>query len=146
MTLLSNYVPDTFQKLVNDLLEEENVYQPEERRVYVPKADILERDAEFEIQLVMPGFKKENIELHIDDGVLTVSTVVEEKEETEDNEAKEHVVYHMRERIYGPYKRSFHLPENIKEDKIKATYENGILVIKLQKDKARPLKKTIKVN
>jgi HSP20 family protein len=52
----------------------------------------------------------------------------------------------MREIIHGPYKRSFHLPENIKEDKIKATYENGILVIKLQKDKARPLKKTIKVN
>ncbi len=146
MALLSNYVPDTFQKLVNDLLEE-NVYQPEERRVYVPKADILERDAEFEIQLVMPGFNKEDIELHIDNGVLTVSThVEEEKEETDNNEAKQQVVYHLRERVYGPYKRSFQLPENIKEDKIKATYENGILVIKLQKDRAKPLKKTIKVN
>ncbi len=145
MTLLSNYVPDTFQKLVNDLLEE-NVYQPEERRVYVPKADILERDAEFEIHLVMPGFNKDDIELHIEDGVLTVSTQFEEKEETESNEAKEQVVYHMREIFHGPYKRSFHLPENIKEEKVKATYENGILVVKLQKDKARPLKKTIKVS
>jgi HSP20 family protein len=142
--LLKNYVPDTFQKLVNDLLEE-NMYQPEKKRTYVPKADIMERDADFEIQLVMPGLNKENISLHIDKGVLTVSAELENKE-TDENEAKEHVVYHLRERVYGPYQRSFQLPDNIKEDKIKAGYENGILTINLQKERTKPVKKSIKVN
>lgn len=141
--LLKDYVPGSFNKLVNDLLEE-NMYKPEEKRTYVPKANILERDAEFEIQVVLPGFDKKDISISIDKGILTISAE-QEKVENDDNEAKEQVVFHLRESIEGPYKRSFQLPENIKEDKIKASYENGILIVQLLKDKVKQLRKTIEV-
>ena len=144
--LLKDYVPGSFNKMVNDLLEE-NMYQ--EKRTYVPKANILERDGEFEIQVVLPGFDKKEISLDVEKGVLTIraeqgKTETSEKKPDE-KEVKKHVVMHLNERVSGPFKRSFQLPENIKEDKIKASYENGILIIQLLKDKVKQLKKAIEV-
>ncbi len=142
--ILKDYVPGSFNKMVNDLLEE-NMYKREEKRTYVPKANILERDAEFEIQVVLPGFDKNEISLDVEKGVLTIRADQKESEKGNDKEVKEHVVMHLNERVSAPFKRSFQLPENIKEDKIKASYENGILIIQLLKDKVKQLKKTIEV-
>ena len=90
------------------------------------RTDVKENENEFILEAELPGFNKEDIELSIEDGCLTISA--ERKDENE--EKQEHYV--KRERFYGSYKRSFDL-SGIDVDKISASYENGILSLELPK-------------
>ncbi|UZQ85671.1 Hsp20/alpha crystallin family protein [Thermoclostridium stercorarium] len=92
------------------------------------KADIRETDKEWIIDAELPGVDKNNINIEVDDGYLTIS--VEQNEEI--NEERENYV--RRERSYGSFRRSFFL-NNVKEDDIKAVYKNGILTVTLPKAK-----------
>ena len=107
---------------------------------FIPAVDISETEKSFELELAVPGFKKEDFELNYDDGQLTISG--ERKFETEQKD----VNYHKRETRYGTFSRSFHLPENVNDSKIQANYQDGILKVTLPKDQKKELKKTIKVN
>ena len=107
---------------------------------FIPAVDISETEKSFELELAVPGFKKEDFELNYDDGQLTISG--ERKFETEQKE----VNYHKRETRYGTFSRSFQLPENVNDSKIQANYQDGILKVTLPKDQKKELKKTIKVN
>jgi HSP20 family protein len=107
---------------------------------FVPAVDISETDKSFELEVAVPGFKKEDFNISYDDGKLTISG--ERKFETESNE----VNYHTRETRYGSFSRSFQLPDNVSDGKIAASYQDGILKVSLPKDEKKELKKTIKVN
>ena len=105
------------------------------------RADIKEKENEYIIDVEIPGVKKEEIKLDLsdDDDVLTVS--VEKKEETKD----EGTDYIRKEIKYGAYSRSFYVP-GIKEDDIKAKYDNGVLTITLPKaEEAKAKKKAISI-
>ena len=98
------------------------------------RADIKESDEEYTIEAEMPGMKKEDIGLEIDDDYLTISAEhKEEKEEKNDN-------YIRRERRQGRYTRSFYL-ENVDQDDINAEYDGGILKVHLPKVEKTPVKK-----
>jgi HSP20 family protein len=98
------------------------------------RADIKESDDEYTIEAEMPGMKKEDINLEINDDYLTISAEhKEEKEEKKEN-------YIRRERRAGRYTRSFYL-ENVNQDDIKAEYEEGILKVHLPKEEKTPVKK-----
>ena len=98
------------------------------------RADIKESDDEYTIEAEMPGMKKEDIQLEIDNDYLTISAEqTEEKEEKTDN-------YIRRERRQGRYARSFYL-ENVNQDDIKAEYDDGILKVHLPKEEKTPVKK-----
>src|SRR6056297_1947633 len=98
------------------------------------RADIKENDEEYTIEAEMPGMKKEDIELEINDNYLTISAEhSEEREEKEEN-------YIRRERRQGRYTRSFYL-ENVNQDDIKAEYDDGILKVHLPKEEKTPVKK-----
>lgn len=98
------------------------------------RADIKESDDEYTIEAEMPGMKKEDIQLEINDDYLTISAVQsEEKEEKKEN-------YIRRERRQGKYTRSFYL-ENVNQDDIKAEYDEGILKVHLPKEEKTPVKK-----
>jgi len=98
------------------------------------RADIKENDDEYTIEAEMPGMKKEDIQLEINDDYLTISAVQnEEKEEKKEN-------YIRRERRQGKYTRSFYL-ENVNQDDIKAEYDEGILKVHLPKEEKTPVKK-----
>ncbi len=107
---------------------------------FIPAVDISETDKSFELELAVPGFKKEDFSIDYNDGQLTISG--ERKFETEQKE----VNYHTRETRYGKFSRSFHLPENVNDGKIQAAYQDGILKVTLPKDEKKELRKTIKVN
>ena len=107
---------------------------------FIPAVDIAETEKSFELEVAVPGFKKEDFDLNYNDGQLTISG--ERKFETEEKE----VNYHRRETRYGSFSRTFHLPENVNEGKIQANYQDGILKVTLPKDQKKELKKTIKVN
>lgn len=90
------------------------------------RADIRENDKEYIIEAELPGVRKEDIRLELNDDVLTISV----ENRTEVNEERED--YIRRERRYGSFSRSFYL-DNVKSEDVKASYENGILTITLPK-------------
>jgi len=95
---------------------------------WTPAVDIKENDSEVRLDLEMPGLKPENVELTAENGVLTVrGEKKSEKKEGEENR------YHVVERTYGSFLRTFQLPQGIDEEQIKAEFENGILSVHIPK-------------
>ena len=110
-----------------------------EERSFVPQVDISETDKAFELSFAVPGLDKNDLNIDLTDGVLTVSG--ERKFKNEKNEKN----YHSVETRYGSFKRSFQLPDNVNAEKVDASYEAGILNISVPKDEKKSLKKTIAI-
>lgn len=91
------------------------------------RVNVAETDDAYEIEAELPGLSEKDIELKVADGVLTISG--ERKEEKEEKKKD----YHLRERSYGSFQRSFALPQNVVEDKIDAKFSKGVLTIRLPK-------------
>ena len=96
------------------------------------KVDISEDDSAIFIEADMPGVKKEDIKVSMEDDVLTISAERNKKEE----EKKKG--YHRVERSWGSLSRSFTVGENIDAEKIEAAYDNGVLKIKVPKIEPKP--------
>ncbi|RCW50647.1 MULTISPECIES: Hsp20/alpha crystallin family protein [unclassified Halanaerobium] len=97
------------------------------------RADIKENDDEFLIEAEMPGIKKDNINLEINEDYLTITASNEESKEEKGDK------YIRRERRRGTYSRSFYL-DNVNEDEIKAEYDDGILKVHLPKKEKTSVK------
>ncbi|TDS16833.1 heat shock protein Hsp20 [Maribacter caenipelagi] len=92
-----------------------------------PALNIKETDDNFEIELAAPGFSKKDFEVTIDDGCLNIKAEKStSEEETDDN-------YTRREFSYNAFERSLQLPDSIKQEAIKAKYNDGILSFNLAK-------------
>lgn len=100
---------------------------------WTPSVDITENDDEFLIKAELPEVNKEDIDVNVDNGVLTLSG--ERKSESRDE--KEHRV----ERFYGSFSRSFSLPENVSSDAIRAESKDGMLYLHLPKSEQEKPKK-----
>lgn len=107
----------------------------------VPAANVLETADEFKIELAAPGMEKNDFHVAIENGALCISS---EKELEADNEENG---YTRREFSYHAFSRSFLLPDSVNDDKIKATYKDGVLSLTLPKrEEAKKLpKKEIKI-
>jgi len=105
-----------------------------------PAVDFVEKDKEYEITAELPGLEDKNVEVKLSNGVLSISG--EKKEEKE--EKKEG--YYFAERRYGSFKRAFQVPEGVDADKIEASFEKGVLKVRLPKTaEAQKSQKTIEV-
>ena len=96
---------------------------------WMPAMGIVENDDAFVVSAEVPGINAKDVDISIDDGVLTLSG--EKKEEKE--EGKEGSKFHMWERRYGSFRRSFTLPQAVEADKITAKATDGILTVTLPK-------------
>lgn len=109
----------------------------------IPAVNIKETTGEYSIELAVPGMKKEDFKLELENNMLTISSEKEEnKNEKQDN-------YTRREYNYESFSRSFTLPETVKSEDLKASYENGVLKVAIPKKeeaKQQPAKKEIKVS
>lgn len=93
----------------------------------LPKVNIRETKDAYFVDMAVPGLKKSDFHIDLDNQLLSISTEMEESnEQQEDN-------FTRREFGYSSFKRSFSLPETVKEDDIKAEYNNGVLRIHLPK-------------
>ena len=106
---------------------------------FTPSIDISETDDQFLISAELPGMDKENINIDLENGRLSISGERSFKNEEEGK------TFHRVETRYGSFNRSFQLPENVDEESIKATYENGLLNITIDKS-ADKVKKQIEIN
>eukprot|EP00747_Dinoflagellata_sp_TGD_P044055 gnl/TRDRNA2_/TRDRNA2_143033_c3_seq1.p1 gnl/TRDRNA2_/TRDRNA2_143033_c3~~gnl/TRDRNA2_/TRDRNA2_143033_c3_seq1.p1 ORF type:complete len:111 (+),score=16.30 gnl/TRDRNA2_/TRDRNA2_143033_c3_seq1:111-443(+) len=106
---------------------------------FSPRVDIAETEKEFEVQLHVPGMKKGDFNIDLNDDQITVSG--ERKFENEKKEKN----FHSVESYYGTFNRTFYLPDVINKEKVDATYQDGILTITLPKDEKKTTKKQIAV-
>jgi HSP20 family molecular chaperone IbpA len=104
------------------------------------KTDVKETEEGYEVNVDLPGFKKEEIHLELENGNLTISTEksLENKEEKQGRLLRQ-------ERYAGTMSRSFYVGRNVTEEDIRAKYENGVLTLMIPKKDAPkvPEKKTI---
>ena len=98
------------------------------RESAIMKTDIKEKKDKYVIEMDLPGYEKENINLELKDGYLNVSAKVEKEENSDESEKFVH-----KERFYGHCSRSFYVGEQITEEDIKAEFKNGTLRVSLPK-------------
>lgn len=107
-----------------------------EAEAIIPPAEVDEREGEYRVTLEVPGMEEKDIEVEIQDDVLTIKA--EKKEEREEKEKNRY----FSERRYGMCARSFRLPANVDRDAISAGMKNGLLTITLPKaEPSKPSKK-----
>jgi HSP20 family protein len=94
-----------------------------------PAVDVRESDKEVRIEVELPGIKPEEVELTSENGVLTIRG----EKRGERKEGDEQNRYHLVERSYGSFVRSFQLPQGLDESKIEASYNDGILSVHIPK-------------
>ncbi len=130
--------PTTFSTLLDKVFTE-SVGNAARLNRFRPNVDIIETEKSYEIKLAVPGMEKNDFELDIKDGLLTISgeRKFEKKEDGTD--------YHTIETQYGSFARSFNLPDHIDASKVSAAYKNGILEVVIPKDEQKTLKTTIKI-
>ena len=93
------------------------------------------------IRAELPGVKKEDVDLEVNDGTLTLSG------ERKDQPLTDGLTYHRGERVNGKFSRSFYLPQSVQQDGIKANYRDGILEIHVPKaEEAKPRQIAITLN
>ncbi len=95
--------------------------------ITLPKVNIRETKDAYFVDMAVPGLKKNDFHIDLDNQVLSISTEMEENNEQQEEN------YTRREFGYASFKRSFSLPETINEDAIKAEYTEGVLSIHLPK-------------
>ena len=128
------YVPSRFNFLDDSLLEDY-------RKTSIMNTDIIEKENGYELQIDLPGVKKEDIQIEMDKGILSISVSISNSSDEEDKK------YIRKERFTGEIKRSFNIGEDIDEDNINASFENGILYLNLpKKEENDSNKKFIEIN
>lgn len=134
----NDFQPTSFSALVDQFFND--TVSRTGGSTFHPKTDVAETDKAYEISLAVPGMKKDDFQLELNENYLTVTG------ERKFNEEKKEKNYHTIETYYGSFSRSFRLPDNVEASKISAAYNNGILEITLPKDEKKLLKSSIKVN
>ena len=150
--MMSNYLPTVFGENLMDVFDDfdrsffrgfGNVDHAlyGKHAQHMMKTDVKELDDSYEVDVDLPGFKKDEIHLELNNGYLTIST---EKSVEKDNEGKKGKMLRQ-ERYSGVMQRSFFVGEHLTEEDIKASYDNGVLHVIIPKKEApkAPEKKTI---
>lgn len=104
-----------------------------------PAVDIAEDEKSYEIHVAVPGMKKSDFKIDLVDGKLTISG------ERRLKEKKEGKNFHSIETQYGSFRRSFFIPEDVMEEEVEASYEEGFLKLVLPKKDKKVNKSTIEV-
>lgn len=117
---IGKWIDNLFNSTLADVIGSDNT-------ISSPSVNIMENEDHYMLHLAAPGLTKQDFNINIERDHLIISA--EKESETEETEGR----FTRREFSYGSFKRSFHLDERIKRDGINATYEDGVLKIKLPK-------------
>ena len=95
---------------------------------WMPPVNVRESGSEIALDVELPGINPDNVEITVENGMLTISG-----EKSEERKEGEEGRYHLVERSYGSFSRSFTLPQGVDEDQIDAEFHNGLLTVKIPK-------------
>ena len=131
----------TVQNQMNQLLEQTWRDARPMQRAHALPLDIQETDDVYTVITDIPGISAEQINISLDDGVLTISAMIERDELDENTRVLK------QERHYGPFSRSIRLPQEVDVEAIEAEYHDGVLSLSLPKaPEAKPRQITVKTN
>jgi HSP20 family protein len=127
-----------FPALMSDIFKPDWFGGLENNESFIPAVNILENETSFELELFVPGRKKEDFNVEVDEQVLTISSEIKEEEEIKEKS------YSRKEYTYSSFKRAFTLPDTVNEDAIEASYKDGVLKFVLpKKEEALPKPKRL---
>ena len=125
-----SFMDDFFEDFANS-----SYYRPN-RIGTVPamKADVQDLGESYQIDLELPGFRKEDLQAELKDGYLTLKATRQNTEEQKDEKGK----YIRQERYSGHYQRSFYVGDDVTQEDVRAAFENGILKLTVPKKDPQP--------
>ena len=139
MMMPSVFGENLFDEFMNDFAEP--AFSDAERNLYgkragnLMKTDVKETDREYEVAMDLPGFRKEDLSMRLDQGYLTVRAAKGLDKEEKDQEGR----YVRRERYAGSMSRSFYVGDQVTQEDIHAKYEDGILTFRIPKKEKEAL-------
>jgi HSP20 family protein len=129
---------DEFDRMVGDIF---NDFTGSFGGTRMPAVDVREEDDRYVLEAELPGMTEKDIEVKVEDTLLTIASRHEEKRDEEQRNG-----YIIRERSRTEFKRSFVLPKDVDRDNIHATFRNGLLELTLaKKPEAQPKSIEIKI-
>ena len=143
--MMSTYLPTVFGENLMDAFDDFDLFRGfgnMDRALYgkhaqnVMKTDVKETDKDYEVSIDLPGFKKEELQIELKDGYLTVSAAKGLDEEEDDKKTGRYI---RRERYAGACERSFYVGEDVTQEDIKGEYKHGILKLFVPKKEAKPV-------
>jgi HSP20 family protein len=134
---MQNEMPQTFSSMLDRFFNES--VNTRGFTGFTPHVDACETENGYEIEIALPGIRKEDIAIDFQEGKLTISGErrFEKKEEGRR--------YQMLETQYGTFSRSFYLPDNVNPDKISAQLQDGVLMVSVPKDEHKTMKRQITI-
>lgn len=135
-----NLFDDFFDDFFDFPAFDDKSMQKAQRKLYghhalnMMKTDVQEHDDHYEVDIDLPGFKKEELSLELKDGYLVINAV---KEFDKDEKEKKTGKFVRRERYAGSMRRSFYVGEDMKQEDIHAKYESGVLKLSIPKAEAK---------
>ncbi len=124
---LNNLLRDTF--LTHTMANPLNIKKVSTWR---PAIEVTQSDKCYKVKVQLPGIKKDDIEVELDNDFLTLTAEMQEEKE-EKNEDEKNLRYHTSEFRYGKYRRTISFDQPIQADEATAEYKNGLLTIKIPK-------------
>ena len=135
MLMPSIFGENLFDDFFDDFARPMNVIHYANPTPSAMKTDVKETDAGYELDIDLPGYKKEDVKAELKDGYMTISA----EKKSEDGEKDEKSGKYMRrERYYGSCSRSFYVGEDIQQEDVKAEFKHGILKLFVPKKEAKP--------
>ena len=141
MMMPSIFGEDLFDEFMDDFpFYDDSDMKKLEKKLYghhaknLMKTDIKEDDTSYELEMDLPGFKKEEVKVSLKDGYLTIAAA---KGLNQDEKEKQTGKYIRKERYAGACERSFYVGENLTEEDIKAKFKHGILTLTIPKKEAK---------
>ncbi len=122
-----------------DRLFEDTFGNPDGRRAFGPSVDVHEDERALTFEFELPGVNPEQVDVSFENGLLTVRG-----EKRAQREQREGARYHHTERSYGTFTRSFQLPQSVDESAIEASFDHGVLMVRVPKAQ-RPQPKKIEI-
>ncbi len=126
-----------FEGLFGDFFNDDFYKKGLQLGTTVPAVNVKETDNAYLLDVAVPGVKKEDIKVNLDNGILTISS-----ESEQESESKEDEKVTRKEYSYNSFSRSFSLPDNANEGEIDAEYKDGVLKINILKTTPNHVEKT----
>jgi HSP20 family protein len=136
--LMDDFMPQNFSTML-DRFFQDSVNQRQRMADFNPHVDTCETENGYEIEITLPGLKKDDIRIELQEGRLTVSG---ERKFQNENKNKR---YHVIESQYGSFSRSFQLPSHIDPAAVNAEFQDGILRLNIPKDQQKTRKHQIEI-
>ncbi|MCH8567383.1 MAG: Hsp20/alpha crystallin family protein [Balneolales bacterium] len=122
---IDNTIPRTFSQMLDTFFE--GAVNSPVNGSFKPVVDVTETDKNYQIQVALPGMKKDDVSIELEDNSLTIAGERNYRKEEEGRK------FHLVETSYGKFARTFTLPRNVNRESIEATMEDGILTLTIHK-------------